>query len=489
MSDLRRSVYWSTLSKYVGFVAQFASTMVLARMLTPTELGVFSVCMTFVVIAQSFREFGVSTYIIQEKDLTPGKLRSAYGFALLVSWAIATLVLLGRHLVAGFYGEPGMAEVLALLALGFFLVPFGLPARAMIVREMRFGAECAMHLATIATQVAVTLALAARGFGYMSMAWGALCGQVAGIAMLAALRPGLVFMMPSFRGWSHVVGFGSYYSAAALIYEAGIYLQNLVLGRLMDFSAVAFYDRAHALTMIYRSGVEAAVVAVALPAFARLRSEAETAAQFRHGMALISAVAWPFFGFLGLMAQPLLVLLFGAQWEASAPVLRLLAVAFAIMAMASLAEGVLIGLGQVRRHFRLELSFFALRAALIPLGALISLEAVAAAQIVVAIGMVAACFRMLAGVSTIRFGATLRALRPSAFVSASALVVPAAVSLAVPPGSMGPAAIAMAGAGCAAGWLAGVWLADHPIKAEVALVLGKLRILGRRPPAAAGLGG
>ena len=74
MNSVRRSVWLTFADSYFGLVLQIASTMIIARILTPQEIGVFAIAAVFSTLASMFRDFGVAEYLIQERELTSDKI-------------------------------------------------------------------------------------------------------------------------------------------------------------------------------------------------------------------------------------------------------------------------------------------------------------------------------------------------------------------------------------------------------------------------------
>ena len=87
MANIRRSLAFSTLDSYISLVLQLGSTVVLSRLLTPEETGIFAVAAVFASLASTFRDFGVAEFLIQEKALTSDKIRAALTVNITISWA------------------------------------------------------------------------------------------------------------------------------------------------------------------------------------------------------------------------------------------------------------------------------------------------------------------------------------------------------------------------------------------------------------------
>src|SRR4051794_10079354 len=207
LSKTRRAVYISAVARYSDMIVQFVSVMLIARLLTPEEIGVFSISVAVIALAQTLREFGLGAYVVQERELDRSHIRSAFGVALVLAWTIALLITAASGPLAIFYGREGIRDVLLVLALTFLISPIGLPAQAMLIRELQFGKLYLVQLVSSAVQVTASITLATLGFSYLSMAWASLIGGVAGIAVLSFLKPHLVFMTPSLAAGRRLAAF------------------------------------------------------------------------------------------------------------------------------------------------------------------------------------------------------------------------------------------------------------------------------------------
>ena len=107
MTDVRRSFLLSLADNYLAIVLQLASTVIIARLLTPAEVGVFAIATVFSALASSFRDFGMAEYLIQARDLNHEKIRAALTMNIMVSWAMAATLFLAAPAAAAFYREQG----------------------------------------------------------------------------------------------------------------------------------------------------------------------------------------------------------------------------------------------------------------------------------------------------------------------------------------------------------------------------------------------
>ena len=283
MSATRISLLFSFAEKYTLLLLGIGGGMVIARLLTPAELGVFSVGAVLVGLAQVVRDFGVGQYLVQERALDTAKMRAALGTALLVAWLLAALVLLGAGPVALFYREPRLRDVLQLLSINFLLIPFSSMTLPYLRRQMRFAAIYAINTANSAVNLLVSVGLALLGFGYLSLAWASVAGTAAALLVSLWLRPSELPWVPSWRGMRAILSFGALSTGGGIVDEAGVAAPDLIIGKVLDVAAVGIFSKALGLLGVFNQAITSAVSPVVFPLFAaRARRRRRARRLFEH---------------------------------------------------------------------------------------------------------------------------------------------------------------------------------------------------------------
>src|SRR5215475_1477070 len=95
MAGMRRSLLLASGERYAFAFINFTMVVVTARLLTPADFGVAVLGWAVVGLADSLREFGASTFLIQQSEITREKVSTAFTIMLLLSFVLsATLFLL-----------------------------------------------------------------------------------------------------------------------------------------------------------------------------------------------------------------------------------------------------------------------------------------------------------------------------------------------------------------------------------------------------------
>jgi O-antigen/teichoic acid export membrane protein len=376
--SVRRALIWSFAERYASLIVTLASTMLLARLLTPAQIGVFSLCSSITAVAGILRDFGVSEYLNQEKDLTDDKIRAAFGVAIVIAWSIAILVLLFRHVLASYYGEPGVANLLAVLSLNFVILPFASPAFALLSREMAFRKIFVVQIISNAVQSLVSVTLAYRGYGYMSLAWAPVASIAVQTVLVGFFRPRESLLMPGFKASREVLRYGSMFVTSRFIETFTRNAHEFIIAKHVGFAAVGLFSRAFGLIELFNNNVTSAVMRVASPSFAtNHRAGIPLHGVFARATAIFTSVAFTFLCFIGLMSADIIRVLFGPQWDGAAPLARILAIALVPLYLVALAPHLLAATGHVKRRLHISLWFSPVHLIGVLLASYISLEAVA----------------------------------------------------------------------------------------------------------------
>jgi len=475
MASVRKSLAISLTERYLVFGLQFISSLVLARLLTPHEFGVYSVAVVLMGFIHVLRDLGVGQYLVQEATLDRQKIRAVAGTVLTTSWLLAPVVFLAAGPVARFYREPGLVEVLHVLALSLVIIPFGATVQAWLHRHMRFGALLVMRVGSTTVQIATSITLAWTGHGFMSLAWGSVAGVVWTVLMANLYRPAELRVLPSFRHMGGVFRFGGRSAAMGLLTELSAGLPEMIVGRTLGMEPVGILNRASGQLQLFSRLFSASIFAVGLPHFARLHRESKPlAVDFRHGAECMLGVAWPMFAGTALFAEPLIRLLYGPQWSQAAALVPVMCINYAVGNLLPLSHPLLMATGRVDRALQQIAMQTVLQGVFLAVFSRYGLEVMVRANI--GLGLIMLAWRYF----TLRGWALLPGVLPAmigrgALVTALAMIGPGLVWLtfgAAPAQPLVP--LLLAAVTALPGWLLGLVLTGHPLAGEAARLLGRL---------------
>lgn len=487
MANLRRSMLINLFSSTGSTLMKFIVSVMLARILSPSEIGVFSMTLVFVNIAHIFRDFGVGSYLQRERDLTPDKIRSAMGVAFTTSWLIAALIYFVSDYIAAWFKEPGMVPVLHVLALGFLFIPFGAITSALLTREFRADKQIWVNMAGTISYCASCLVLALLDFGSMALAWGNLINIIVCALVYIPLRPAGMPWRPGFRHWRGVMhfGVGSLVSNCAVAVESAI--PDVLLGKLGSAHMVGLFSRANSTVTIFTHIAGSTVSYGAVSYLAKSHHAGESLRPtLMRATAMLTGVGWTALALTAVLGTDIVLALYGTQWLESVSAILPLTIAAAVIMLFHYTPMALTAIGRpylgavpviVTIVSRIAFGYMLFDNTLATFGWAICLATLAAAPV-----MAFQQHRYFG----LDIGSNLRALLPSTAVAASCAAAAALLNWAIPHSLPAFSRLMVMALPLAGIWYLGLRLTGHPLLNELHQVGRGLRerlgsLLGAAP--------
>ncbi len=349
---------------------QFLTTIVVSRILTPAEVGLFAVSMAVVTILQGLREFGAVSYLIQEKELTEERVSSVFAILLIVGFGLGSLLFLSRHWFASFYGNAEISNIIAVLSLSLFVFPFGLPATAMIRRERRFGQLATVAIVASVGYFVLTCALALYGFGPMSLAIGTLFSSVLQTVVALYFWPQHIWLRPSFTEWRTVGHFGAKATLGSLISRISQAIPELTIGRFFGLPDAALFTRGRVLPLLADRFCTSSLAYATVPELASgMRLNQNIEARLLRVAKITALLNLTVLAVIFANADAIILLLYGSQWTAVAPLLQAFCLNQAIVMLASAPRMLLEASGSVNTIMRNEIFLLVVLVATLIVGA------------------------------------------------------------------------------------------------------------------------
>lgn len=471
----RKSLFFSFLDRYASLAIAVASSMVIARLLTPAEIGVFSVTMVLLMFVNTVRDMGAGQYLVQEKELTTERIRAVWAVQLGLGLGLACVVLLASYPVAVFYNEPRMRNIMLVVALNYAINPFGSLTNAWLAREMLFQNLAVMRFSAVLTGAVVGAWLAWNGYGPISLAFGSLASTMVNALVAIYFRPKFFPWLPGIGEIKRVLTFGSKLTGSSFISVMSSSSPELLLGKLQNLTATGLYSRAVGLVVMFNRLFVDAVVAVCMPWFARQsREQGSFVDPFLKATSYVTAFGWSFCLAIICLAHPIVRVMYGSQWDQSVDLARLLAVAIAIGVPAALCQTALLSSGAVTAIARATVFTGIQNVTLVALGASQGLKELCFAMMMSAAINAYIWLRAATKQIGLPFPALLRTFRPSAAVALMAAIGPVlALWLYGPYPENVVMPLALGGFGGLVGFLAGIMAVRHPLREEIMAIWSK----------------
>ncbi|GAB4466189.1 MAG: lipopolysaccharide biosynthesis protein [Burkholderiaceae bacterium] len=345
--QIASGVGWMVAFKLVDRGLAVVSTLILARLLVPADFGLVAMAMSVIAILELATSFSFEVALIQRQELDRAHYDTAWSLNALLALACAAATALLAYPTALFYNEPRLNAVMLALAGGWIFSGLENPGLVDFRRRMEFRREFYFLASKRVLSFAITVVLALSLRSYWALVAGSIAGRVLGAALSYAMhgfRP-----RPCLQAARELFGFSGWMLANNLLSVAQSKVPHFAVGRFLGSQPLGLYTVGAEFAQIPTSDLIAPVNRVLFPGLARL---ADDLAQFRRTFLDVIAVttlfAVPAAVGVAAVAQPLVLVLLGPKWLEAVPVIRILALAGAVLAMTSCNGSAYLALGQPR---------------------------------------------------------------------------------------------------------------------------------------------
>ena len=353
---LRKSVFWSFGGQGVSSVAAFATSVLLAHVLTPHEFGIYGIAIAAQAILQIFAAFGLSHYIVRHENLQQIDLESTFTINALISIGLAGLMVAVSLAAGRLLGDAGAGRVLRVLAVSPVIMIATCRPAAMLQRNMSFQIISMIGMINVLLISTVTLTSAWSGASYMSAAYGLVSGTAfQAIAYNIVGRQHVSFRLSLFN-WRAILGFGLNMLSIQGILSISSRLSDIVLGRVLGLSQLGLYGRANGIGLILAENIYSTAARIS---FVKLAQDARDGLPiypvFLRSTYYIVGILWPAQLGIAILARPLIFHVYGHQWLSAAMPLSLLMIAQFVALMVGMNWELFTIRNEMKRQTKLEL--------------------------------------------------------------------------------------------------------------------------------------
>lgn len=451
--SLFRGIAWTGGVKWASQALTWASTFVVARLLTPEDYGIVGMAAVFLGLITMLGEFGLGAAVVTLRGLAPAQVRQLNTLSVLLGAGSFAAACAAAGPMARFFGTPELVWVVPALGSGFVVAGFRTVPESVLQRDLAFRTLALMEGGQAIAVALATVAFAMAGLGYWTLVLGTLLGGAISTALAVAWRP-QGFERPRAAQVGPALSFSAHVLVARLSWYVYSNADFLVVGKVLGERALGFYSFAWSLASVPIGKVSALILRVTPAHFAAVQQD--RAALRRYFLTLTEGLAlatFPATVGLALVADDFVRVLLGEKWMAAVPVFRLLAAYASLRSITPLLPQLLNVTGDAAFAMRAGLAAAVLLPAAFLAGSRWGVEGVAVAWMVVhplcLSPLYARVFRRL----EMGPAAYLRALWPalsSCGVMAAAVVATGRAAAAAPAGAVLAAQVAAGAAAYAA---------------------------------------
>ncbi|WP_167604638.1 MOP flippase family protein [Maribellus sediminis] len=320
-----QGIKWSFLNKTATQGLLFVFSIILARLLSPDDFGMFAMITVFSNFGLLFNDFGFGHALIYKKETTKQDFDTVFILNVWLGVLLSIVFYFLAPLISDFYGEPRLENLTKAFSVVFVLQSVGLVNMVELKKKIDFKRVAIIENISLLLSSICAIILAFLNFGVWSL--------IARNLMNMILRTILVFFVSSYRpGFSFtltVVKKLWKYSASVSVNGFLTYwmrnLDNLMIGKMIGQQSLGVYNMAYQIMLFPIRNISNVIKDVLFPSFSSINNDINRIREvYLKVIQTIALVAFPLLAGVSVLSDLFVYLVLGEKWESMIPVLSLL---------------------------------------------------------------------------------------------------------------------------------------------------------------------
>lgn len=311
-----KGLFWSSVERFSNQGVQFFFSIILARLLSPSDYGIVAMVVIFFAIAQTFVDSGFSNAIVRKKDRTESDLSTCFYFNILIGFVFYILLFLCSPFIAEFYGQPILSPIVKISGLNVLINSLCIVQQAQFTIRIDFKTQAKVTLTSTVISGILGILLAYLGYGVWALVWQGVTGSFVRMILfwiLSKWRPRESFSKDSFH---YLFGYGSKLLASGLLDTTYNNIYPIVIGKFYSPAQLGNFSRAQGWASLPSSNITGILQRVTFPVLTEMQDDNERlATNYRKLLRLSAFVIFPLMMLLAAIASPLVRVVITSKWE------------------------------------------------------------------------------------------------------------------------------------------------------------------------------
>ncbi len=318
-------VIWSSVDRFAGQIIQFVISIILARILIPSDYGIVGMLGIFMAISGVFIDGGFSSALIQRKDRSEEDLNTVFYINIGMATVCYLLLAACAPWIAEFYNMPILIPVIHVYCLNLILSSISGINNTLLTINVDFKTKSKISVTAAITSGIIGIICAYFGLGVWALIIQALSSALlSGILNFYFVRwfPKMIFSITSFK---KLFSFGSKLLISNIIASAYANIYSLVIGKQFNSAVLGFVSRAQGFTNLTANNLTDIVSRVSYPILSKVQDDDTTLKRvYSKYIKMSSFIIFPVVLLLCGIAKPLVLVLLTDKWAPCIGLLQIL---------------------------------------------------------------------------------------------------------------------------------------------------------------------
>lgn len=343
-------VSWVAVFRVFTRGIAFLRTIVLARILSPAQFGVYGIAALAITFLEIVTETGINVVLIQKKGSINSRLGTAWTVSIIRGFLIAAILALAAAPVSSFFNSPAAKNAIYVISLVPFIRGFINPAIVQFQRNLNFSGEFRFRFSVFAFDSFVAIVLSLATGSAIGLVWGLVAGAVLELALsFIFIKPRPTFSFSS-KYANEIINKGKWVTGAGIFQFLFRQGDDAVVGKLLGEGPLGHYQVAYKIATMPVSEVTDVVNRVVFPVYVKIREDKPRLRRaFARTSTLVSILALFLGATLFVFGETVVRVLLGSNWLEIIPLVKILSIFGVVQAVSNSATSLLLSLQ--KQHF------------------------------------------------------------------------------------------------------------------------------------------
>jgi len=348
-----KGVSWNFLEQIIRQGISIAVTVVVARILSPSDYGLVALSSIFIGFLLLFEDLSIGVALIQKNNLDERYLSTSFWTSVTTGIVLAVTLCAIAPFAANYYDKPLLTSIMIISAANFILAPIGSIHKILLIKKMEFGKLSVINILAAIVGGLASLILALLGLGVWSLVFGGLIATVLITPLVWHLekwRPHLIFNRSCFKD---LFCFSSYQLMFNVFNYLSRNLDNLIVGKYLGVNALGIYTMAYTLMMKPLQQISWSITTVLFPLFSSIQIDiARIRAAYLKVVKGIALITFPMMTGLMMVSREFILVIVGPKWEGVVLPLQVLCLVGALQSIGTTVGSIFNSLGRTDLQFK-----------------------------------------------------------------------------------------------------------------------------------------
>ena len=351
-----KSIIWTSLERLSVQGIQFIVSMIVARILMPSDYGLIAMITIFLSLSDAIINGGFGMALIRKQNVKDDDYATAFTFNIICSIVFYLLLFFTAPYIASFYANDQLSPILRVLALTLIINSFGIVQNTQLISQLKFKFSTKISIISSLSSGLSSIIFAVLGFGVWTIVMQSIIYSILNTILLYYFirwKPRFTFKKDSFK---YLFKFGINIQFTNILNSIYNNIYSLIIGKYYTATDLGLYNRGYTIAILIPNLSVGIFSKISLPILSKIQNE-ETKLQeaLIKLLKVTSFIIFPSMGLLIILATPFISFFLSNKWIDCVLYIQIFAITSCLIPISSLNQAIPLVKGRSDYTFKIEL--------------------------------------------------------------------------------------------------------------------------------------